>query len=81
MGKFNFKDEEDFNKIKKEAESFYKTIGKVKCPYFKEKIIFNAKGLRHLKFKSDQQARIKTDQYSRLKLLRFVPQILKKSQN
>lgn len=79
MGKFNFKNEEDFNKVKKEAENFYKSIGSVRCPYFKEKVAFNAKGLRHLKFKSDQQARTKTNQYPRLKLLRFAPQILKKS--
>jgi len=79
MGKFNFKNEEDFNKIKKEAEDFYKTIGNVKCPYFKGKIAFNAIGLKHLKFKSNQRARTKTDQYSRLKLLKFAPQVLKES--
>ena len=55
MGKFNFKDEQDFMAIKEKAEIFYKTIGEVYCPYFHEKISFNAKGLRHLKFKSDQQ--------------------------
>ena len=34
MGRFNFKDEHDFEKIRIEAESFYATIGKVHCPYF-----------------------------------------------
>ena len=29
----------------------YRSIGEIYCPYFKEKIIFNAKGLEHLKFK------------------------------
>ena len=66
-------------KSKKEAEDFYKTIGEIKCPYFKEKIAFNTKGLKHLKFKSNQRARTKTDQYSRLKLLHLVPQVLEKS--
>lgn len=79
MGRFNFKDEKDFARVKEEAEAFYATIDGVYCPYFKEKVPFNAKGLRHLKFKSDQQARIQMDQYSRLKLLHFAPQVLQKS--
>jgi hypothetical protein len=78
MGKFNFNNEE-FDKIKAETENFYKTIGSVLCPYFKEKIAFNAKGLRHLKFKSDQQARSHQDQCVRLKLLYLAPEIIKKS--
>ena len=53
MGKFNFKDEVDFEEVKKKAEEFYSTIGEVRCPYFGEKIAFNAKGIKHLKFKSD----------------------------
>ncbi|MEK7516657.1 MAG: hypothetical protein AAB562_03610 [Patescibacteria group bacterium] len=57
MGKFNFKDDRDFEKVRTDAEAFYTTIDKVRCPYFGEDIAFNAKGLRHLKFKSDQQAR------------------------
>jgi len=79
MGKFNFKDEEDFQKVKNEAEEFYKTIGDVYCPYFKEKIAFNIKGLKHLKFKSDRQARPRKDQYSRLRLIRLAPEVLKQS--
>jgi hypothetical protein len=78
MGKFNF-NENDFEKIKQEAERFYHSIGAIWCPYFKEKIAFNAKGLRHLKFKSDERARTEEDQYARLKLLYFVPEVLGKS--
>lgn len=79
MGKFNFKDEKDFLKIKKEAEKFYKRISDIYCPYFKEKIAFNTKGLKHLKFKSNRQARPGKDQYSRLKLIHFAPEVLKQS--
>ena len=79
MGKFNFKDEEDFQRVKNEAEEFYKTIGDIYCPYLKEKIAFNIKGLKHLKFKSDRQARPRKDQYSRLKLIRLAPEVLKQS--
>lgn len=79
MGKFNLKNKDDFDQIRKDAENFYERINNIKCPYFKEKIAFNAKGLRHLKFKTDQQARPQIDQYPRLKLLPFVPQVLKNS--
>ena len=79
MGKFNFKNQEDFEKIKTEAEAFYATIREVFCPYFKEKIAFNVKGLKHLKFKSDRQARTNNDQYARLRLLRFAPEVLNNS--
>ena len=79
MGKFNFKDEADFLKVKEEAERLYATIGDVRCPYFNETVAFNAKGIRHLKFRSDQQARPREDQYSRLKLLHLVPEVLRLS--
>ena len=78
MGKFNFS-QGDFDKIRVEAEKFYSSVGEVYCPYFQEKIVFNSKGLKHLKFKADQQARPVKDQYARLKLLRLVPEVLKKS--
>lgn len=78
MAKFNFNND-DFAKIRNDAEEFYKTVDYVFCPYFGEKIVFNAKGLRHLKFKSDRQARPYTEQYPRLKLLHLSPEILKKS--
>ena len=78
MGKFNF-NQEEFEKIKVEAEKLYQTFGLVYCPYFQGKISFNAKGLKHLKFKSDKQARSQKDQYPRLKLLHFAPQVISKS--
>lgn len=78
MGKFNF-NQEEYEKVRDEAEKLYQTFGQVYCPYLAEKIAFNAKGLRHLKFKSDQQARSHQDQYSRLKLLCIAPDVLKKS--
>ncbi len=78
MGKFNF-DEEKFEKVKAEAEKLYETFELTYCPYFFEKIAFNAKGLRHLKFKSDQQARSNKDQYTRLSLLYLAPKILNAS--
>lgn len=78
MARFNF-NKEDFIKTKDEAEKLYETIGSVYCPYFQEKIVFNIKGLKHLKFRSDRQARPYRDQYPRLKLLRLAPEVIKKS--
>jgi len=79
MGKFNLKDEVDFETTKSKAEVFYATIGTVLCPYFGEKIAFNVKGIKHLKFKSDEVARPREDQYSRLKLVHLAPEVLKLS--
>ena len=79
MSRLNFKNEEDFSKVKEETEKFYHSIRETRCPYFGENIVFNAKGLRHLKFKSDQKARTNEEQYTRLKLLKLAPEVLKKS--
>jgi len=64
MGKFNFKNEQDFEKARTDAETFYAAIGEVRCHYFNEKVNFNASGLKHLKFKSDKVARSHSEQYA-----------------
>ena len=79
MGKFNFKDSIDFEAVREKAEVFYSNIGSVHCPYLQSKVAFNAKGIRHLKFKSDEVARPREDQYSRLKLVHLAPEVLKLS--
>ena len=79
MGRFNFKDNNDFEKVRTQAEKFYDTIGEVKCPYFGERISFNVAGLKHLRFKSDKVARMRSDQYPRLKLLSLAPEVIKMS--
>ena len=69
----------DFEKIKEDAETFYKTIGSIRCPYFQENINFNAEGIEHIKFKSWNRARSKNDQFMRLKLLRLAPETIRNS--
>ncbi len=66
-----------FETTKTEAEKFYDEIKEVKCPYFKETVKFNAKGLDHLKFKDWNKARVIEDQFKRFKLLKFAPDVLK----
>lgn len=76
MGRFNFKDEKDFDEVVRKTEESYATVGEVRCPYFGDKVAFNTAGLKHLKFKSNQVARPRSEQYARLKLLTFAPQVL-----
>ena len=72
-------EQERLDKTKKEAEEFYKSIGDVHCPYLKERVAFNAKGLDHIKFKEWNKARSIVDQYMRLRLLRLAPDIVRNS--
>lgn len=68
--------QEQFNEIKTKGETLYKSLGEIYCPYFKEKVSFNALGLEHLRFKERGTARSARDQFMRLKLLYLAPEIL-----
>jgi len=70
---------EQFQRVKQEAENYYKTVNAVFCPYLKSKINFNAKGLDHIKMKSWNKSRLVSDQYLRLKFLKLVQEVLKNS--
>ena len=65
-----------FEQVKRDAERQYKDLGSVYCPYLKESVAFNAKGLEHLKFKGRGRARSREDQYVRLRSIRLAPKIL-----
>ncbi len=65
--------------MRTKTESLYKNVGEVYCPYFKEKIRFNAKGLDHIKFKGWRKSRRIEDQYFRFKFLRLAPKVLQLS--
>lgn len=70
---------EKFDDIKRFAEEQYRSYGEVSCPYLDQKVIFNAKGLEHLKFKGRRRARPHSDQYVRLLILRYAPEVIKLS--
>lgn len=74
----NFTDEQ-LNEAKQKAEELYKSLGEVYCPYFKEKILFNTRGLEHLNYKRRGWSRKIEDKYMRHKLFYLAPQILNKS--
>jgi len=65
--------------IKNKKIQEYKNIGNVYCPYFKENITFNSKGINHIFFKKYKKARSLNDQYTRLKFINFAPIIINKS--
>lgn len=68
-----------FEKIKEESLEFYNSLGEIKCPYFNDKVSFNTKGIQHLRFKAFNKTRPIQDQYMRLKLLKYAPEIIKKT--
>ena len=65
-----------FDKVKKEAEICYKKIGEIYCPYLKKDVLFNIKGLKHIKFHQWKKARTISDQYLRFKFLKLSPEII-----
>lgn len=70
---------EKFNQEKKKAEETYKKIDRVYCPFLNCKVNFNAKGLDHIKFKDWNKPRLISEQYLRLKFLKFAPLIVEKT--
>lgn len=69
--------DKEFKEIKEKGEEIYKSFGEVYCPFFKEKVSFNAQGLEHLKYKRRDKSRHDKDQYMRFKLMHLAPEVLK----
>ncbi len=65
-----------YKKEKERARAFYKSIDKVRCPYFGADIIFNADGFHHLQFSAERE-RPKEEQLLKFSLLNAVPHILR----
>ncbi len=72
-------DDKKFDKLRKQAENDYESIGKVWCPYLKEDIHFNTTGFQHLLFKSWNRTRSRNEQFIRLKLLPLAVEVISKS--
>jgi len=70
---------QNFDEVRIKGEEFYKALTDIYCPYFKDKVFFNAQGLEHLKFKRHRQARPRQDQYMRFKYLHLAPVVLRAS--
>ena len=72
-------DDEQFEKVKTRAEAYYKTIGKIRCPYLKTDVHFNAEGFEHLLSKSWNRGRWRTEQYTRMRLLPLAVKVVGKT--
>jgi hypothetical protein len=70
-------DLEKFEKIKKEAKEYYDKLGTVKCPYLNAEVHFNEEGFSHLLSKSWNRGRSLIEQYTRLRILSKVIEIIK----
>lgn len=71
--------DKNFEKAKAEAESWYDSVDEVHCPFLNEAVSFNKKGITHIKFKKDGVARSRSDQFMRLKHIRYAYRILERS--
>ncbi|HAM88717.1 MAG: hypothetical protein US83_C0003G0044 [Candidatus Falkowbacteria bacterium GW2011_GWC2_38_22] len=68
----------NFENIKKSAESFYGKIGKVNCPALKELVYFNSEGFNHLLYKN-KSVRTQKEQALKLKFLAIGKEIIELS--
>lgn len=69
----------EFTRIKRRFELEYKSVKEVRCPYFNEEVVFNAKGLEHLKFIRKNHARSRGDQLTRMRFFSLAVEVLKLS--
>lgn len=76
MTRLAFTDDE-FQRILKQAQAYYASIGMVKCPYFQDTVQFNAQGFEHLRRKTWNRGRSRNDQFMRLKFVEIAPEILR----
>ncbi|MDP3697591.1 MAG: hypothetical protein Q8R55_06295 [Candidatus Taylorbacteria bacterium] len=68
--------DEEFEKIRTEFESRYKTVKEIRCPYFEGPVVFNAMGLEHLKFMRKNHARPRNEQLIRMRLFPLAPEVI-----
>lgn len=69
----------NYDKIRQDAENFYKKIGKVLCPVFNELVYFNAEGFNHLVYKQAHSERDKNAQIAKFKLLARAKELIAKT--
>ena len=69
----------NYEKLKENAQKFYKEIGSIFSLAFGEKIHFNAEGFNHIIFKNARSEREKPSQILRFNLLPRVVKLLKLS--
>ena len=66
----------EFDQVLQQARALYAAIGPVHCPYFQGPVQFNAQGLEHLRRKTWNRGRERSDQFMRLRHIVRAPEIL-----
>ena len=69
----------EFDDVLRKAQEFYVSIGRIRCPFFRDVVHFNAQGLEHLRRKAWNRGRESRDQFMRLKHIARAAEILKLS--
>jgi hypothetical protein len=60
----------NYEKIRQDAENFYKKIGCLRCPALNnEYVFFTSEGFNHLMYKGSRKERSRNDQITKFKLL------------
>ncbi len=67
----------NYEKLKQDAQGFYKSIGRVFSPALSQEIHFTAEGFNHIIFKGSHSERERTSQILRFKLLPLAVKLLK----
>ena len=71
--------DEKFELIRKESKDFYDKLNSVRCPYLNKKVQFNFHGFEHILSKTWNRGRSRIEQYTRLRLLPKVVEIIENS--
>ncbi len=69
--------EEKFEEVKLSAKEYYDGLDSIYCPYLKKDVQFNKFGFEHILSKSWNRGRSTIEQYTRLRLLPKVVEIIK----
>lgn len=69
---------EKLKELKEKSKKYYKTIGKIHCPYFDEEIYFTNSGFHHLFYKGGRKKVLRqgSELKLRLKLLHLAPKLI-----
>ena|SRR3989344_7234717 len=75
----HMQDISNYEKLKEDAERFYRGIGNIFSPAFKENIYFSSEGFNHIVFKSPRTERERPSQILRFKLLPLAAKLIRDS--
>ncbi len=70
---------EKFKTVRNDAKEYYDSIDSVYCPFLRKNVNFNKYGFEHILSKSWNRGRSTIEQYTRLRLLPKVEEIIKLS--